>query len=174
MDVQQSWYVIHCKPRKESQVHRQLQAKSIDVFYPTVRVKPVNPRAAKIRPYFPGYLFVHVNLAAVGIGALQWIPGVNRMVQFDGQPSPISDQFIRALKDCVAILNKTGPVDLSSIKKGDWVRIKDGPFAGHEAIFDMRLSANHRIRVLLELAGRLVRVDIDSHNITPVARHREL
>ena len=65
MDANQSWYVIHSKPRKENQVYSQLQARAIETFYPTIRVKPVNPRSAKIRPYFPGYLFVRVDLDAV-------------------------------------------------------------------------------------------------------------
>ena len=32
--------------------------------------------------------------------------------------------------------------------------ILDGPFAGHEAIFDVRLPGSERVRVLLKLLSR--------------------
>ena len=165
MDAMQSWYVIHSKPRKENQVYSQLCARSIEVFYPTIRVKPVNPRSSKIRPYFPGYLFAYVDLEAIGVGALQWLPGVNRVVQFDGCPASVPDNFISELEKHITTINNAGPIDLNRFKKGDPVKITEGPLTGHEAIFDMRLSAKDRIRVILEVVGRLVRADIDAGTI---------
>jgi len=61
-----SWYVIHSKPRKENQVNAYLRTQGFETFYPTLRVQPVNPRASRIRPYFPRYLFVHADLDEVG------------------------------------------------------------------------------------------------------------
>lgn len=36
------------------------------VFCPTIPAKPANPRASKICPCFPSYMFVHAILPAVG------------------------------------------------------------------------------------------------------------
>ena len=47
------------------------------------------------------------------------------------------------------------------IERGDVVRIERGPFQGLDAIFDRSLSAKGRVRILLELVGRLVAVDLD-------------
>jgi transcription antitermination factor NusG len=45
------WYVLHTKPHKERQVASLLRSRSLEVFLPLLRVNPVNPRAARERPY---------------------------------------------------------------------------------------------------------------------------
>ena len=72
---QSFWYALQTKPRKEMQVNSYLSSHRIEVFYPTAAVKPVNPRASKVRAYFPNYLFVKADLEAIGLSALQWVPG---------------------------------------------------------------------------------------------------
>lgn len=57
------WHVLRSKPRKEAALARYARSNGHEVFYPTIPVKPVNPRASKIKPYFPGYLFVQTSLA---------------------------------------------------------------------------------------------------------------
>lgn len=44
------WYVLSIKPHKERSVSQLLQTREIEVYFPTIRVEPKNPRAAKIRP----------------------------------------------------------------------------------------------------------------------------
>jgi hypothetical protein len=55
------WYAVRSKPRKEDILSRQLRAQGFEVFYPRVRVHRVNPRARKLEPYFPGYMFVQAD-----------------------------------------------------------------------------------------------------------------
>ena len=163
-----AWYVIHTNPRKEQQVYRQLCVRAIEAFYPTIRVKPVNPRASKTRSLFPRYLFVRANLEEIGLNKLQWIPGVNRLVQFGGQPASVSDRIVFELKKQLSAIQKAGPLDLNGLKKGDRVRITEGSLAGYEALFDLRLSGEDRVRVLLQLVGRLVKVDINASAIEKI------
>ena len=85
------WYAIFSKPRKEVQVGSYLRTQGITTFFPTYRVKPVNPRSSTTRAFFPRYLFVHANLSETGMGALQWIPGAVGIVQFDGAPASVPD-----------------------------------------------------------------------------------
>jgi transcriptional antiterminator RfaH len=56
------WFVLHSKPHKEELLAEQLELRRIETFYPRIRVQVVNPRARKVRPYFPGYVFMHVDL----------------------------------------------------------------------------------------------------------------
>ncbi len=155
-----TWYVLRSKPHKEKQVHSQLLAHGVETYYPILRVRPVNPRSAKIRPYFPGYLFVHVDLAAIGLGTLQYLPGAAGLVQFDNYPPPIPDSFIVQLKQRITTIEQSGGLALDGLKHGDVVRITDGPLAGYEAIFDVRLSGTERVRVLLDMLGRLTRAEV--------------
>jgi len=70
------WYALRSKPNKEEALWREAAARGHEVFYPQMRVQPKNPRARKIRPYFPGYLFVQLDLHQSG----QFIPSTLPLV----------------------------------------------------------------------------------------------
>ena len=150
----EQWYALHAKPHKERQVAENLRQRKLEVFLPLVRVNPVNPRAARKRPYFPSYLFVKADLQAIGLGALQWTPGLRRVVEFDGQPAVVPDKFVSELKRRLNQIQAAGGLALDGLERGDPVRIVAGPFAGYEAVFDFRLPGSERVRVLLELIAR--------------------
>jgi transcriptional antiterminator RfaH len=145
------WYALHSHPHKEDLLWHQVESRGIEAFYPRVKVPVVNPRARKIRPYFPGYLFVHVDLEQTGISVLNWMPYSTGLVSFGGEPSIVSDALIHALEKRIGQINAAGGEVFENLKPGDPVVIQDGPFAGYEAIFDIRLSGSERVRVLLKL-----------------------
>lgn len=156
-----AWYVLHTKPKRETVVYNYLRSQGVEVFYPSVKVKPVNPRASKIRPYFPRYLFVHADLGEVGISALQWVPNAIGLVQFDGIAAAVPDSIVITLKKRLEEIKAAGGLALDGLAQGDAVRITQGPLAGYDALFDMRLSGTERAQVLLEMLGRLVRVQVE-------------
>ena len=160
------WYVLHSKPNKEELLWEQLTLRNIEVFYPRIRVHPVNPRARQVRAYFPGYVFVHVDLEQVGLAALQWMPGATGFVSFDNQPSMVPDALIPMLKKRIEEINLSGEEIVDGLQPGDLVQIRSGPFAGYEAIFDARLAGNERVRVLLKmLQGRLTKMEISASQL---------
>jgi transcription antitermination factor NusG len=143
------WYALSVKPHKERTVHRLLQAREVEVFCPTLTVKPKNPRAAKVQPYFPGYMFVRVDLTDLGSNALKWTPGTRGLVAFGGEPAVVPTNLIRELKHRLTEIEASGGLLLSDLKRGDRVKIIRGPFEGYEAIFDMHLPGKERVQVLL-------------------------
>ena len=145
----EAWYVIRSKPNKEEFLAGQFTAYGIKVFYPRIRVKTVNPRARKLRAYFPSYLFVHVDLETVNLSTLQWMPGAINLISFDGQPASVPESLISAIEHQVEHINASQKNMLQGLKPGDVVTIQDGPFAGYEAIFDGQISGRERVRVLL-------------------------
>jgi len=159
------WYVIRSKPRRERFVAQQLSDQGLEVFYPAVTVHPINPRSARERAYFPGYLFAHVDLAAVGVNKLRWMPAAVGLLEFGGEPALVPEELITQLRRRVASIQAAGGIVFADLKKGETVRITSGPFAGYEAIFDLRLRGSERVRVLLELLRRQVAVELDSGSI---------
>lgn len=149
-----NWYVMRSKPNKEAALWRELCARRLDSFYPRLRVHPVNPRSRTLRPYFPGYLFLHADLDEVGFTAVQWMPFSMGLVSFDHEPAMVSDSLIHALRRRVDEIEAAGGEIFDNLKKGDPVLIQDGAFAGYEAIFDTRLPGSERVRVLLSLMNR--------------------
>ena len=143
------WYVLHSKPRKEDLLWEQLRLREIEVFHPRLRVQPVNPRARKVKPYFPGYVFVRVDLEQVNWSTLQWMPGATGLVSFGGEPASVPETLIQAIHNRVEQINASGGEQLEGLKQGDTVIIQGGAFDGYEAIFDAKVSGNERVRVLL-------------------------
>jgi transcription antitermination factor NusG len=148
-----NWYALRCKSRKEDVVWRQVLTQGYETFYPRLRVNPVNPRARKMHPYFPGYLFVHVDLDEAGLSLFQWMPHTIGLVAFGGEPAIVPENLIYAIHKRMDEINEAGGEIFDGLKTGDTVQIRDGPFSGYEAIFDARLPGSTRVRVLLELLG---------------------
>jgi transcriptional antiterminator RfaH len=153
MSTKQTWFVVQTKLRKENMVYDQLCAKSIEAYYPTLLVNPVNPRASKIRPFLPEYLFVRVDLEKIAMETIKWLHGVKQLVERDDEPVSIPDSIIKELKQQIVVINETCSLDIEYLKQGSLVQLTDGPLAGHDLLFDMRLSGTERVQVLLEIAG---------------------
>src|SRR5436190_648979 len=113
------WYTLRTKPHKENQVYSFLSSHDVETFYPIIRVKPVNPRAAKIRPFFPGYLFVKVDLEQIRIAVLQWMPGAVGLVHFCGQIAPVPEPFINQAKQRISQIEQAGGLHMDGLKRGD-------------------------------------------------------
>ncbi len=156
-----SWYALRSKPRKEDVVWLQLKTQGYQVIYPRLRVHPVNPRARKLVPYFPGYLFVMADLDEVGVTAFQWMPNTLGLVGFGGEPASVPDNLIQTLLKRLDEINRAGGEMLHGLKPGETVRITDGPFRGFEAIFDAQLPGHERVRVLLEFLGNHRKVAVE-------------
>jgi transcription elongation factor/antiterminator RfaH len=165
------WYAMRSKPNKEEFLAQQLQAHGFEHYYPALRVNPVNPRSRKVRPYFPNYLFVHVDLDVINVSDLRWMPGASSLVSFDGDPASVPDPLIVAIKKQVDQHNTSLREQTKNFQAGEKVLIQDGPFAGYEAIFDTHISGEDRVRVLLSLLqGRKMPVEIPSRTIRRVKR----
>lgn len=162
------WYALRSKPQKEDVVWKQVRDRGFEVFYPRLRVNPINPRSRKIKPYFPGYLFVRVDIEVVGLSSFQWLPHSNGLVSFGGEPALVPDNLIHAIMHRVKEISDAGGEVFDDLHKGDIVRIGYGPFEGYEAIFDARIPGTERVRVLLQfLSDRYVTIELDASHLEP-------
>ena len=143
------WYALHVKPHKEPMVHQFLVAQGFHVYYPVLKVNPVNPRSRKKRPFFPGYMFVRIDLDETGADTLRWTEGTYGLVQFGDEPANVPERLLEEVKEQLRIYEASLAVEKPEFEKGDHVRIVDGLFEGYDAIFDTHLSGNDRVQVLL-------------------------
>ena len=166
-----SWYVLHSKPNKEDFLFTQLRHREIEVYYPRLRVNPVNPRSRNVRPFFPGYMFVHVDLETTPLSVLSYIPGANRVVSFEHEPAIVSDEVVLTIRQNVDRINENPNQQQEQIAHGDPVTIHGGPFEGYQAIFDTRLEGSERVRLLIKLLrGQQVRVQVPSKMVKPIKK----
>jgi len=163
-----SWYALQSKPNKESQLLRGLEASGFEAWYPSYRVKPVNPRSRKIRPLFPRYLFVRIDLGEQPVSTFTWMANAIGLVSFGDVPAPVPDRLIEVIRERLReMTNVLGYAE--EFKPGDRVRVTSGPFRDYEAVVDLRLSGVDRVRVLLDIMrGRSMAVQMDMKHLKRV------
>ena len=109
--------------------------------------------------------FTYVDLDEVGISTLKWVPGVNSLVQFGGEPAVVPDNFIYELKCRIEAIAAAGGLHLDGLKQGDALRITSGPFSGCEAIFDLMLDDRERAQVFIHWLGRRLKMQVNANAI---------
>lgn len=125
-----------------------------------------------MRPYFPGYLFVHTDLPSVGQSVFTWMPYSQGLVSFDSDPAEVPEALIDAIRRRVDEINASGGEQMVGLQHGETVVIEGGPFDGYHAIFDARVAGNERVRVLLRLLqAEQLKLELPAHQIRPVKRH---
>jgi transcription antitermination factor NusG len=170
------WYAVQTHPNREFLAQSALASvEGVRAYMPTLHVKPVNPRARRERPFFPGYLCVQADLEAVGLSAIQWRPGVTRVVGLGDTPTAIPEAVIAEIRDRVQRAQRKDPLGLGRgayLNPGDAVRILAGPLQGYEGMFDTRLGGQTRARILVEFLGREIAAELDVRVLEKVERRR--
>jgi transcription antitermination factor NusG len=105
---------------------------------------------------FPGYAFARVDSHVDDVLRARSAPGITYALPRDAPPTLLPDGFIEALR---ARASNPSPSLLPG--RGERVTIVAGPFRWVDALFDRRLNAAGRVRVLLQLVHGSMAVDID-------------
>jgi len=164
------WYVMHSNPQKEKWLYDQLDTLQIEAYYPSVRTKS---GANKSKPYFPGYLFVNVDLQLTGTSLLQWILGSLGLVSFGREPACVPDGLLQRIRPHVDEINNIEARFFEILKPGDEVVIHSGPFAGYNAIFCARLRDSERVQVFLKiLQDHPIQVNLPVSQLTITQQNR--
>jgi transcription elongation factor/antiterminator RfaH len=153
------WFVVQTLSKREPKAQFQLARQGFRVFLPVV-MRSVR-HARKVRNVkvaaFPGYLFVILDLQRDRWRSINGTIGVSRLVMGEASPLPAPTGIIEALLD---YRDETGVCRFDrDLEAGQSVRIVSGPLA--EAVGKLvRLDANGRVCVLLELLGGQVQATI--------------
>jgi transcription antitermination factor NusG len=164
------WYAMYTRSRHEKRVREQCERRSIESFLPLYEtVHRWKDRRMRVQlPLFSSYVFVRIELIH-RLDVLQ-IPGVVRLVGFNGQPTALNEEEIEALQKGLSggICTKPHPY----LTSGRRVRIKDGPLAGMEGIL-LRRKGNLRVVISISLLQRSIAVDADLADLEPVSERNE-
>lgn len=115
-------------------------------------------RYKKIFVLFPGYILLDVVRHWIEVVRVR---GIKRLLMMNGKPSTLPDEFMNALKE------EYGPEGFLpwadnrvTFLLGQPVRITKGHFKNHIGTYQ-GMSRHERERVLLDLLGRKVTVEVD-------------
>jgi transcriptional antiterminator RfaH len=159
-----NWFVVKTQPRREQQVQLVLSSRGIEAYLPMIRRRGrLSGSNRSLEPLFPSYLFAHLDITTNAWLMSRSAPGVEYFLGVDGKPSAIPDELVDSIKARVAMQLQADP--LPRFRPGERVIIEGGPLDGYEALFSEQLSAQGRVRVLLEIVNRLVAVDLNAASL---------
>ena len=164
------WYAVHTRPAAEARAAENLDRQGYVTYLPRHRrwVRHARRRALALRPLFPRYLFVGMNLAVARWRAIRSTVGIAGLVCQGDQPGPVPRGIVEMIQ---ARENEEGMVTLLAapvFDKGERVHITEGALRGVNGLFES-ITDEERVIILLDLLGRQVRVRVPLENVQAVA-----
>jgi transcription elongation factor/antiterminator RfaH len=163
------WYAVQCLSHRESMASAHLQNQNLRVFLP--RRQKTRRHARKIdvvlAPFFPGYLFVQLDLTRDQWRSVNGTYGVGHLVMQGDAPAPAPRGVVEALRD-TCDENSVLRLPSDELKPGQSVRILTGAFADFVGEID-RLDDAGRVRVLLDIMGGGIPVVLPKGSVVPAS-----
>ena len=161
------WYAAYTSANHEKRVAQQLEWRSVEHFLPVYEsVRRWKDRRVRLQlPLFPGYVFV--RLALRDRLRVLAVPGVARLVGFNGHPTPVPAGDIEAIRGSLAVNREVQPHPY--VRCGQRVRVLSGPLAGFSGIV-VRQKNRARFVVSFDVLERSVAVEMDDSDLHAVAR----
>jgi transcription antitermination factor NusG len=159
---QANWYALYTAPRHEKRVAEQVRQRRFSCLLPLYRsVRRWKDRRKELDlVLFPGYVFVQMALDNK-LKVLQ-LPGVVRLVSFNGQPVALPAGEVEALQNRLSTIAKIAPH--AYLHKGRRVRVQSGPMQGLEGII-VRRKNTCRVVFSIDLIMRSVAVEVDEADL---------
>jgi transcription antitermination factor NusG len=158
----EAWYALYTFPRHEKLVAQQIERRRFTSFLPVYRsVRRWKDRRKELElALFPGYVFVRMDLED-RLQVLQ-VPGVVRLIHFNGRPAAIAAEEIEALRSKLSGIDRIEPHPY--LNRGRRVRVRSGPMQGLEGIV-VRRKDRCRIIFSIDLLQLSVAVELDDADL---------
>ena len=161
------WYAVHTKANEEARASHHLARQSFQIYLPRYVKRRRHARKVEVvvRPLFPRYLFVALDLARDRWRSIQSTFGVLGLVRSGEQLAPLPTEVLEAIR---AREDALGHVMLGlapGLGVGSKIRLLDGIFAEHSGVLD-RIADERRVAVLVHLLGRQVRVFVGTESVS--------
>lgn len=165
------WYVVHTYSGFESKVKKSLEEmiKNLkkedqfgEILVPMETVVEMKKGAKKesSRKFFPGYIFVQMDLNDENWHIVKNIPKVTGFVGSTVKPPVVPEEEVRRI---------TRQIDEGSLKpkpknifeKGEAVRVVDGPFSTFTGSVEEVNAEKGKLKVLVSIFGRSTPIELD-------------
>jgi transcriptional antiterminator NusG len=172
------WYVLRVASNKEGQVREALERKvKIEqledrvnrILVPTQKEKRLRGGTARVyqRKLYPGYVFVEMATEPDGsIPENVWFmiketTGVGDFIGSGGKPSPMPMHDVEKMLAATLTPEDTPTLANLNFKKGDRVKVREGPFENFEGDVDEINTQKGTVRVIVTIFGRATPIEIE-------------
>ena len=177
--VSMQWYVLRVASNREDQVaealSRKVKIEHLDdrigrILVPTQREKRMRGKVAKVfdRKLYPGYVFVEMATEEDGrIPEDVWFMvretmSVGDFIGSDGKPTPMKPHDVEKM---LAVVEKSAEqptlAGMAGMKKGDAIKVKEGPFENFEGEIDEVYPDKGQVRVIVTIFGRPTPIELE-------------
>ena len=168
-DDEGQWFVIHTYSGYEERVRKNLELRFkfldagndvLQIVIPTEDVIEVRggQRRTMTKKTLPGYVLIRMKMSDQSWGVVRNPPGVTGFVSSGTKPAPLEEEEVnRILKQMEA----EAPTVKVGFRKGQGVRVVDGPFTDFVGAVDEISGEKGKVKVLLSLFGRETPVELD-------------
>jgi transcription antitermination factor NusG len=161
------WYAGYTAPRHEKRVAEHFTKRGVEHFLPLYGAihRWNNGRHWVQLPLFPGYIFVHIALRD-RLRVIE-VPGLVRLVGFNGLPYPLPEADITKMMEALSKGTLAEPYPY--LTAGTRVEIRNGPLQGMTGIL-LRRQNKYRVVISVDLIMRSMVVEVDARDVVPVRR----
>jgi transcriptional antiterminator NusG len=168
-EIEKHWYVIHTYSGHEERVQKNLEQriKFMDVGSQISEVKipteqEIEVRGGKrktiTRKILPGYVLVQMKMDENTWSIVRNTPGVTGFVGSGNTPTPLQEKEV---SEIIKQSSAEAPKVKVGFRKGQSVRVTDGPFIDFVGVVDEINMEKGKVKVLLSLFGQETPVELD-------------
>jgi len=163
------WYVIHTYSGHEERVRKNLEQRVkfadsgsdiVKVVIPTedeIEVR-AGRRRTVTRKILPGYVLVQMLMNENTWSIVRNTPGVTGFVGSGNSPTPLGEKEV---SEILKQMSAEAPRVKVGFRKGQSVRVTDGPFIDFVGVVDEINMEKGKVKVLLSLFGQETPVELD-------------
>ena len=179
MSEGKKWYVVHTysgyeqkakaaleervRALKASESTRAVGDRFGDVLVPVERVQELGKggqRKISSRKFFPGYIFVNMELDDETWHVVKDTPKVTGFVGHSTKPPEVPEAEVRAITDQMAE-GALRPKPKVLFEVGEAIKVVDGPFQDFNGTVEEVRPEKGKVRVLISIFGRATPVELD-------------
>lgn len=169
VENEKNWFVIHTYSGHEERVRKNLEQriKFMDsgsdvsqIIVPTedeIEVRSGRRRTVT-KKILPGYVLIQMLMTDDSWSMVRNTPGVTGFVGSGGKPTPLEETEIRSI---LKQMEDETPRVKIGFRKGQSVRVIDGPFIDFVGVVDEINMGKGKVKVLLSLFGQETPVELD-------------
>ncbi len=168
-EKKKQWYAVHTYSGYEERVKRNLEQriKFMDAIGEIAQViipteKEIEVRGGKKRDVtkkiLPGYVLIEMVMTDQSWNVVRNTPGVTGFVSSGNKPIPLQESEIGGI---LKQMKEEAPKVKIGFRKGQSVRVTDGPFVDSVGLVDDINEEKGKVKVLLTLFGRETPVELD-------------
>ncbi|MFC2001692.1 transcription termination/antitermination protein NusG [Chloroflexota bacterium] len=163
------WFVIHTYSGYEERVKKNLEQRikfmdsGDEVFQIVVPTEDeIEVRSGRRRTVtkkiLPGYVLIQMKMSDQSWGVVRNTPGVTGFVGGGGKPTPLGEEEVSEILKQMAADTPRVKV---GFRKGQSIRVIDGPFIDFVGLVDEINMEKGKIKVFLSLFGQETPVELD-------------